>query len=291
MQSMADMMGELAGRMAAKAQTSGVGNPEDYVGGDGLLVCGKCHTPKQCRVEIAAFGLSLTPHCACKCEREAFEVEKEAQRNRERMIQLNRLRSSSLMSGKMLQYTFDKFDRRAENAALLGQLRHYADDFREMLKNNQGLILWGPVGTGKTFAAACIANALMDKGWPVLATSMVKIMQADKFGDGDDEFIARSGDAALMVLDDLGAERGTDFALERVYAVIDGRARAGKPMVITTNLTLGQMMDADDIRYRRIYSRVLETCYPIEVAGVAWRTESAAVRFEQMRQRLEGGVL
>lgn len=53
----------------------------------------------------------------------------------------------------------------------------------------------------------------------------------------------------LLIIDDLGAERGTDYSLERVYDIIDSRYRSNKPIILTTNLTMEQMKNCEDIRY------------------------------------------
>ena len=94
-------------------------------------------------------------------------------------------------------------------------------------------------------------------------------------------------DASLLVLDDLGAERSTDYALEKVYNVIDSRVRANRPMILTTNLTMGEMTNPQDIRYSRIYDRIFECCYPVEVTGQSFRKAAAAARFEEMRKLVE----
>lgn len=92
----------------------------------------------------------------------------------------------------------------------------------------------------------------------------------------------------LLIIDDLGAERSTDYALEKVYGIIDNRYRAKKPLILTTNLTLRQMQEATDIRYARIYDRIFEMCYPMEFSGVSWRKREAAQRYEETRKILEG---
>lgn len=85
-----------------------------------------------------------------------------------------------------------------------------------------------------------------------------------------------------------GAERSTDYALEKVYGIIDNRYRAKKPLILTTNLTLRQMQEATDIRYTRIYDRIFEMCYPLEFSGVSWRKREAAQRYEETKKLLEG---
>lgn len=80
-------------------------------------------------------------------------------------------------------------------------------------------------------------------------TSFVKILQNIQKQD-EAEYIAMLNSAKLLILDDLGTGRNTDYALEKVYNIIDSCSRVSKPMVLTTNLSLDEMMDATDIRYK-----------------------------------------
>ena len=86
----------------------------------------------------------------------------------------------------------------------------------------------------------------------------------------------------LLILDDLGAERSTDYALEQVYNIVDSRYRAGLPVIYTTNLTLEELKNPADMRYARIYDRVLEKCFPVEFRGVSRRKHGARQGFDDM---------
>ena len=103
--------------------------------------------------------------------------------------------------------------------------RFYADNFDTMLSENVGYLLWGSVGTGKSFFAACIANALMEKEIPVRMTNFAAVLN-DLSGsfEGRNQYIARLCRYPLLILDDFGMERGTEYALEQVYNVIDSRS-------------------------------------------------------------------
>ena len=101
-----------------------------------------------------------------------------------------------------------------------------------------GLLLWGDVGTGKSFFAGCVANALLDKGVPVLMTNFAKILNSltGIYPQDRNEFINSLNQYSLLIIDDLGVERNSEFALEQVFHVIDSRYRSMKPMIITTCL-------------------------------------------------------
>ena len=69
---------------------------------------------------------------------------------------------------------------------------------------------------------------------------------------------------SLLVLDDLGAERDTAYAAEQVFNVVDARVQTGLPLVVTTNLSVKEMQEADSMQLKRIYDRVLELC-PVRI--------------------------
>ena len=78
----------------------------------------------------------------------------------------------------------------------------------------------------------------------------------------------------LLVLDDLGAERSTEYAIEQLYAIVDQRYRSGKPLIVTTNMTLEQLKNGPELGRRRIYERVLEMCpYRCQFTGPNRRTK------------------
>ena len=118
-------------------------------------------------------------------------------------------------------------------------------------------------------------------------TSFVKILQDIQGNVKESDYIQILNSASLLIIDDLGAERNTDYALEKVYNVIDSRVRTNKPMILTTNLTLNEMLQCTDIRYKRVYDRIFETCYPVEMPGESFRQLEAADRFDRMKQFLE----
>lgn len=267
---------------------------EDFHGEDGLLYCGKCRTPKETVVPMPDFYNPDAPKkpkilpCVCKCRAEEMKRRKERDEYEEKMRRIEALRTSSLIESKFKEVRFKTFQRTAENEQIYKLAVKYVENFGEMYEKNQGLILWGTVGTGKSYTAACIANELLERLTTVVMTSFVKILQDVQKPDFDEkEYIRRLNEAKLLIIDDLGTERGTDYATEKVYNVIDSRYRAKKPMILTTNMTLGDMMNTTDIRYKRIYDRIFEMCYPVKMSGRSWREAEAARRFDAMKSFME----
>lgn len=266
----------------------------DFKNDEGLWCCGVCHEPMQKRITINLPGVEGNEHvvrCQCRCDREQEAEEKRKQKLAEEQEEISRLKSMSLMDEKVRDSKFESFKVNSENERNLKICKRYAGAFGEMQEKNQGLLFWGNPGTGKTFAAACIANYLLEQKEPVVMTSFVKLISELQRLNGDEDeedIIRRLNRASLLIIDDLGAERSTDYALERVYNIVDSRYRARKPMLLTTNLSLREMQSTTDIRYARIYDRVFEVCYPVEFKGRSWRYEEAARRYDEMEKLLEG---
>jgi DNA replication protein DnaC len=255
----------------------------DYIGEDGLLHCGKCHTPKQCRVTL--FGEERTPPCLCKCRVEKRDREEAERKRVEFENNVKRLRQSGFPESDMQYWTFDNAD--DPNDRIITAARNYVANFDEFRKSGKGLLFFGTVGTGKTYASACIANALIDKGCPVLMTNFARI--ANTVGgmwEGKQEYYDSLNRFPLLILDDLAAERKTEYMSEIVFNVIDARYRAGLPLIITTNLTSEALKHPSDISYQRTFSRLLEMCIPVKVEGKDKRLEKLKADIEPMKKIL-----
>lgn len=289
--------GALGGLMA-QAQRAGQPENGDYYDSEGFLVCGKCHTRRQ--VEVNMPDLKAVPFdpkkkvrvkmpvsCRCRAERR-YQEEQMLQQDKD-MRAMEALKRQSLMDERLRDVSFDSFRKTNDNAYNLKLCLRYANHFDEMLAKNQGLLFYGGVGTGKTFAAACIANHLLNQRIPVIMTSFVKLLESMQgFSEDDSALIARLNRSKLLIIDDLGAERSTDYALEKVYDIVDSRYRAKLPIILTTNLSMTELKESTDIRYTRIYDRIFEMCYPMQFKGQSWRKVEAARRFDAMKNFLEG---
>lgn len=97
------------------------------------------------------------------------------------------------------------------------------------------------------------------------------------FSEDRSEFIASFDEYDLLIIDDLGVERSTEYAMEQMFFVIDSRYRSRRPMIITTNLKLSELKNPPDLAHARIYDRILERCAPILFDGKNFREENAGV--------------
>lgn len=274
---------QVVATMATAAASVQKPDEGDYLGEDGLLYCGNCHTPRQCRVEIG--GRAFVTACLCKCRSEKYDADEAARKKEQEFYKIQSLRSEGIQDKVFLTASFDD----AEMTPAMKSCKKYADNFEKIKPTGSGLLMWGAPGTGKTFAAACIANSLIDKQIPVLMTSIPRILNS-AFDKND--IIRQIRKYPLLIIDDLGTERETEYSIEMVYYVIDERYKSGLPMIITTNLQLADLQDASDIEYKRIYDRVLEVCSPMGFKGKLFRKEKRDSRREEVRRIMrEAGVI
>lgn len=272
-----------------KAEGNSVRKECDYIGEDGLLVCGKCHTPKQVRIQI--LGVEKTPYALCKCEGEKRDRENEMRRNAKL---INELREKAFPACKgsrnterdMRTWTFE--NDKGYQPKLIKQAKNYVLNFEKFEKEGKGLLLYGNAGVGKSYTSACIANALIDKCIPVIMTDFATIANEVQSTFAKDEYYRNLNNCALLILDDLVAERDTEYMKEIVHHVINSRINIGLPMIITSNLTNEELKNPASMKDKRLFSRLFKACYPIQVKGDDLRKKQMVESHPEMKQLLNG---
>lgn len=258
------------------------------------VICPKCGEPMERTLMVSAFDgtdnqMPIKIGIMCKCKKAEKEATDKRLEFEEHQRQVNTLKDLSLMDAKMAEATFKNFKANEFNEKLGRIGCNYIRKFPEMKERGQGIIFWGNVGTGKSYTAACIANYLLEHQHTVVMTSFVKIInKLMTFDEDSKNYAERLNQAELLIIDDLGTERATDYSLERVYDIVDSRYRAKLPMILTTNLSVDDMRDRSDVRYSRIFDRIFEMCYPVEVIGPSWREHEAYDRYNEVKKMLEG---
>lgn len=256
---------------------------EDYIDDEGLLICGKCNTRKQCVVEV--FGKKRMPYCLCKCAQEKAEAEKAELERQKRMERINELRNMGFPDVEMKNWTFINDDQ--ANAYVSEIARRYVSNFPKMLEKGKGLLFHGNVGSGKTYIAACIANALIDKGYPCLVTNFPRLINTiSGMYEGKQQYIDGLNKFDLLVIDDLAAERDTEYMNETVQNIIDNRYRCGKPLIVTTNLSIEEIKHPSDIKKQRTYSRLTEMCFYVQLISKDRRKTRYNSDFKEFRELL-----
>ena len=149
---------------------------------DHLIYCSKCNTPRQCRHELQ--GKVLIPSIRCKCQQEIFEQEEAQRKLHEKQMEIEHLKTSGLQDKALYDYTF------ARDNGINPEIKlahNYVSNWEEMKANASGLLIWGDVGTGKSFFAGCIANALLDSRYrskkPLIITTNLTLSELNNAAD------------------------------------------------------------------------------------------------------------
>lgn len=276
---------EVLQKMATPVQNQG-----DYTDGEGFLCCGTCGERKEMDVSVPT---DLRPSGVmrvrrnCHCERERLEAEEKARREQDFQTRMERLRRDGITDPAYLKYTFGQDDRRNPEVSYV--CLKYVQNWDDMKADNIGILFYGDVGTGKSFLACCIANALLGRLVSVSVTNFPRILNTlqGTFDDERQKRIDRLQQYSLLVIDDLGVERDTAFSVEQVYNVIDTRARSGKPLIVTTNLSMKDLQNPPTLAHSRIYDRVLEMCpIRLKLTGESRRVSNANDRKDKARRLL-----
>ncbi|MFA5385241.1 MAG: ATP-binding protein [Eubacteriales bacterium] len=130
-----------------------------------------------------------------------------------------------------------------------------------------GLLVSGPVGSGKTFLACCIANALLAEGFLVLFVIVPDLLDHIRFtynpNSGSDlteqDLLDTARQVPLLILDDLGSHNYTEWVRNKLYSILNHRLNYCLPTIITTNINLE---DLDEILGERTTSRIYQMCRP-----------------------------
>lgn len=247
-----------------------------YIGEDGLLYCEKCGEPREKILNMR--GREMKVHCICSC----MEEENKTEADRELQFIRERNRRFCFVGKKLHESRFDNSD---ENENLKIGI-NYVDNWKSFKREGKGLILYGPVGTGKSHLAACIANALIDEGERVAMRNFSTIANTLFSVEDKQSYIDNICNVGLLIIDDLGAERDSKYMYENVFNVIETRVNTGLPLIVTTNLTSEQLGKPAGEWEKRIYDRVLGACHPVEIKGKSMRRKRLNEEFEATSQLL-----
>jgi len=254
---------------------------EDEYLHDGMFFCKSCKTPRQTLIDFEdGRGERLFPQ-HCECQRIEYERQEEEENRRKHDEAIFRLRCRAIPNPAYRQCTFAADDNKTPRTTQI--CKEYVAKFDKFSAFGGGLIFWGSVGTGKTFFAMCIANALVDSGLNVYCTSLSEVVKMAQDFDNADRHFSMLMSKKMIVVDDLGAERGTEFATEKIYEFIDGCNTHSVPLIFTTNYSPDILQkaceDTTDLTYARIYSRILEKCTPIAVLDIKRRKNNAEANY------------
>ena len=262
-------------------------DPETEYMKDGHSYCKTCHERKDGEVR-SLMDMKFIFKNNCKCDRERLEKQKQ----REKEQEIESLKRSCFISMSQWAYTFDNYRGEKDKSYIIA--KNYVKEYEQMKKENIGLLFCGTVGSGKTYLACCIANALIEEYMIRVKirnfAQIINDLQKSGFDLDKNEYIEAITNVSVLILDDLGIERDTSYAKEQVYNIVNSRYLKQKPTIFTTNLPYEKIQNSDDgVEYERIYSRIIEMCIPVKVMGEDFRKRLQKEKLKQNKERLLKG--
>lgn len=287
---MGNAMMSIAATIAENRKRYGL---EQYADGNGELRCKRCN-------ELLLMPLHFTGAAAellgsrrmvprnCRCVERLIYLQEEQEAARRAQAAREAARHEELANERYREMRFEADD--GSEPRIRNACKRYVAHWREMLEGNYGIAFLGNNGSGKTFWAACLANALIDAGasvYMVTVKHLIDSMTAD-YGADREYMLDKIRRVDFLILDDFGAERGSEYSAEQCFEVIDTRYNAQRPLIVTTNLTKAAIRAPRNINNGRTYGRIVEMCPAIwEVMGER-RSDIAARKADAMKAIFKG---
>jgi DNA replication protein DnaC len=190
---------------------------------------------------------------------------------RAQMISRRKARAlSAVIPRKYKDVSFDRNPVAQMTDTVVRQIRGYVRNLDANLEQGRGVWLFGEVGTGKTTLAMLVAKAALEAGHSVAIYSMPRLLNEIRrtYDEGSDssyiQLLDRLSEVDLLHIDDVGAEKSSDWVLEQLYAIVNARYEAQRSMTITTNLSYEDLVE--QIGHRTV-SRLVEMCEQIPLLG------------------------
>lgn len=204
-----------------------------------------------------------------------FEEEKKLRKMQEFANKVDKIIKNSKMSKRNLNYKFDNFEVNSNNKKVYQSLKNYSEKLVNEVER-KGLILVGNNGVGKTHLACSIANELIKNGIPIIYGTPINLLAElkntyDVYNNISEMKIIKLYEKVdLLIIDDLGKEKPSEWGLEKLFTIINSRYENNLPVIITTNYNQNSLIDRLSINgeietAKSIISRLYEMCYLVKI--------------------------
>lgn len=247
--------------------------------------CKFCQGIEHCRQDIRGYKLIIrdddwrfrTAVAPCRYERQRMQNVKQ-----------ERYFKTAHVPARYARATFSNYQVTNSNKIAVSAARWIVTG---TLKDNDknGLMFYGPRGTGKTMLVAIIANEKARRGESVLFLSVPDLLNAlrDSYGTNTNaKAMQFARETPCLILDDLGAERMTEWVGEQLFSLLNYRYNEKKQTIITTNYSRAELAKRlsfidkqggqDDTQAQRILSRISGMCESVYLGGKDWRMDGGA---------------
>lgn len=255
-------------------------NSKDKIFHNKCKFCGKDLKPIGLDYLYANMPLSSIEYERCDCKQSKaywneIDLKEEEQKKRKQFEQMTRqFYIQNYISKQIQDYQFDNFITTENNKKEV----EIAKDFTEKCINkNQknGLIITGKSGVGKTHLATAILNKLTEKNMLVLMGRLILLLDVIKdtfkdFSSKEKDIIELYSKVDMLIIDDLGTERISSWALEKLYTIIENRNENKLPILVTTRFNKESLLDRfyqsdDEELSEAVIQKLYQFCYGIEL--------------------------
>ena len=242
--------------------------------------CGKDLKPIGLDYLYANMPLSSIEYERCDCKQardywNEIDLKEEKQKKRKQFEQMIRqFYIQNYISKQIQDYQFDNFIITETNKKEV----EIAKDFtKKCINKNQknGLIITGKSGVGKTHLATAILNQLTEKDMLVLMGRLILLLDVIRdifkdFSSKEKDIIELYSKVDVLIIDDLGTERISSWALEKLYTIIENRNENKLPIIVTTRFNKESLLDRfyqseDEELSEAIIQKLYQFCYGIEL--------------------------
>ena len=216
-----------------------------------------------------------------------LEEEKKLQMMQEFANKVDKIIKNSKMSKRNLNYKFENFEVNSNNKKVYQSLKEYSEKLANSVER-KGLILVGNNGVGKTHLACSIANELIKNGIPIIYGTLINLLAELKNTYDVDNNISEMKiiklyeKVDLLIIDDLGKEKPSEWGLEKLFTIINSRYENNLPVIITTNYDQNSLINRLSINgeietVKSIISRLYEMCYLVKINDIDHRIKKKKV--------------